>query len=302
MIDYSQRLDENELAIFLLHGVVKKSRYIVRNYKKKHLEEDYFYKAMISLKDFGTPLSLNEALHLIDNEKPFPKNAFAITFDDGFENNYTVAAPILDDLNIPATFYISTGMVNQNSMSWIDQIELCFEQIPVGRIKLPWENQYREFDNRDDLIEILNEIRRYVKSHREIVPDEIVSYVFSSFEMEKISQSNDPLDKKLSWSQVSELNSNELFTVGGHAHNHEILSFLSESELNYVINTSISYLRDKAAIETIHYSYPEGLAHCYSEKVIVKLKSVGIRMCPTAIDGTNTNVSDPFHLKRIFMV
>ena len=43
------------------------------------------------------------------NNLPFPPNSFAITFDDGFENNLSVAAPLLSDLKIPLTIYITTN-------------------------------------------------------------------------------------------------------------------------------------------------------------------------------------------------
>src|SRR5262249_10569349 len=35
--------------------------------------------------------------------QPVPSNVFAVTFDDGFENNFTHALPILRELNVPAT-------------------------------------------------------------------------------------------------------------------------------------------------------------------------------------------------------
>lgn len=302
MIDYSRRLVNNELTIFLLHGVVKKSQYKIRNYTKKHLDEDYFYHTMKSLRNVGHPLSLDEVLHLITSRNPFPNNAFAITFDDGFMNNYTVAAPILTDLKIPATFYISTGMVDANAMTWIDRIEFCFEHNQKDKIKLPWETTDRVLTTRANQIDVLDEIRNYVKSHKEINQDEFVQFVYSEFQVEEVRRSNDPLDRKLLWDQVSELNSHELFSVGGHAHNHEILSFLSHDELHHVVTMSLTYLLEKAGIETIHYSYPEGLEHCYSEAVISELKANNIKICPTAIDGTNPIGSDPFHLRRIFLV
>ncbi|MFC3879796.1 polysaccharide deacetylase family protein [Algoriphagus namhaensis] len=37
--------------------------------------------------------------------------AISITFDDGIINQFTIAKPILDSLNLPATFYILTGKV-----------------------------------------------------------------------------------------------------------------------------------------------------------------------------------------------
>ena len=301
MVDYTARLGRG-LAIFLLHGVVKRSAYRVRNYTRKHLEEDYFYQAMKSLNNAGTPISLDEVLHIITSREYFPENAFAITFDDGFMNNYSVAAPILADLKIPATFYISTGMVDANAMTWIDRIEFCFEHNQKDKLRLPWETTARELTTRAAQIAVLEEIRKYVKSHREIDQDEFVRFIYSEFGVEEVHNSDDPLDRKLLWHQVTELNSHELFSVGGHAHNHEILSFLSQSELHRVVTTSLTYLIEKAGLTTIHYSYPEGLQHCYSEAVISELKSNNIRICPTAIDGTNPNSSDPFHLKRIFLI
>jgi peptidoglycan/xylan/chitin deacetylase (PgdA/CDA1 family) len=37
-----------------------------------------------------------------------PSNAFAITFDDGYENNYLHAWPILRELNLPGTIFVAT--------------------------------------------------------------------------------------------------------------------------------------------------------------------------------------------------
>jgi peptidoglycan/xylan/chitin deacetylase (PgdA/CDA1 family) len=37
-----------------------------------------------------------------------PSNVFAITFDDGFENNYVNAWPVLKELNLPATIFVAT--------------------------------------------------------------------------------------------------------------------------------------------------------------------------------------------------
>jgi peptidoglycan/xylan/chitin deacetylase (PgdA/CDA1 family) len=59
------------------------------------------------------------------NGREFPPRAVVVTFDDGFRNNYSVAAPILDDLGVPATFYVCAGMINTDLMFWVDVIEDC---------------------------------------------------------------------------------------------------------------------------------------------------------------------------------
>ncbi|MBX3330263.1 MAG: polysaccharide deacetylase family protein [Nitrospira sp.] len=43
--------------------------------------------------------------------KPIPARTMSITFDDGYLDNFAVAAPILRQRNIPATFFVSSGYV-----------------------------------------------------------------------------------------------------------------------------------------------------------------------------------------------
>ena len=70
---------------------------------------------------------------------PLPDFSFSITFDDGFENNYSIARPILEKLSIPATFYVSTNLIDKNLMTWIDQIEYCIDQINSKNSRLTLE-------------------------------------------------------------------------------------------------------------------------------------------------------------------
>ena len=100
-----------------------------------------FEKNMVYLKKNNVILSMDELIHLKENNDKFPVNSVVITFDDGFENNYSVAAPILDNLNIPATFYISTSYINSTKMFWVDQIEDCINRTKVDSIVLKLNNK-----------------------------------------------------------------------------------------------------------------------------------------------------------------
>ena len=103
-------------------------------------------------------------------------------------------------------------------------------------------------------------------------------------------------------SQIQKIDKHKLFTIGGHAKTHRILSFLSDNEIKKEIKKSIKIIKKKLNKKIIHYSYPEGLRHTYSNREILLLKQNGIICCPSAENGVNNKNSDLFKLKRISCV
>lgn len=297
---WAGRLSDDGLAIFLFHGVVEGAVYEVRNYTRKHLDQDGFARLLGELKARGTPVSLDDLMDHHRAARRLPRRAFAVTFDDGFANNLTVAAPVLADLAIPATFYVTTDFVERNRMSWIDRIEWALERTPKGRLRLPWGE--REFAGAAAKIALLSEMRGVVKRDRAADADGIATRVQRDLGLPETWSSDDPIDRKLTWSEVRALAAHPLFAVGGHSHSHANLAFLDERALEREIGESLRLLERKADVGPRHYSYPEGLADCYSDRVIARLQAHGVACCPTAEDGTNDHLTDLFRLKRIAVV
>lgn len=297
---YSDYLRDEGCVIFLLHGVIRSQTHSVRNYARKHLPLDEFVALLEDLRRYGMAVSMDEVM-ASGPVRPLPPRAFAITFDDGFENNSSVAAPALDDFGIPATFYVTTGFIDEGSRSWTDLIESTVEAVPIVKIRGLTPEIDGEYVAPTAKRELLDKVRCYVKGNSNVDP-----YAFAAEMLRQcglVEAPVDPeLDDKLSWRQVRELAEHPLFAVGGHSHTHRILSFLSPDELEIEVATSLRLLREATGAQTPHYSYPEGLAHCYSDAVIDALKRHGVRCCPTAEHGWNAAGDDAFHLRRIFVV
>jgi len=69
-------------------------------------------------------VSLEELSDLIKNAR-IPYKTIAITFDDGYENNYTDAYPVLKEMGVPATIFISPGLIGRDGyLGWDEVIEM----------------------------------------------------------------------------------------------------------------------------------------------------------------------------------
>jgi peptidoglycan/xylan/chitin deacetylase (PgdA/CDA1 family) len=301
MINPADRLREDEVAVFLFHGVIEQHHHRVRNYTRKHIDREHFVGILESLKAAGQAVSMDDVLSSCDGGGPLPPHAFAITFDDGFENNLTVAAPILMNLEIPATFYVTTSFIDQNAMSWIDRIEWCFDRIERATLNLQWRSSPLEISDTETKIAALSEIRAQIKSKPHIDTALFVSSIFDQCGLAEVRSSHQDIDQKMNWFQLRQLAKLPEMTIGGHSHSHAILSFLDAAALAREIDTSLDLLKERANIGPRHYSYPEGLSHCYSPAVIDALQARGVRCCPTAEDSTNPAMTSPFLLKRIMV-
>lgn len=75
-----------------------------------------------------------EIVRMLRNRSHIPSKTIAITFDDGYENNYTYAYPVLKKLDLPATIFVVTDWVGRDGyMTW-DQLREMIQnsKITIG--------------------------------------------------------------------------------------------------------------------------------------------------------------------------
>jgi peptidoglycan/xylan/chitin deacetylase (PgdA/CDA1 family) len=79
-----------------------------------------FAERMLCVRNWFNVLPLAEAAAALDR-RSMPARALAITFDDGYADNATVALPILRQLELPATFFVATEFLDGGRM-WNDTV------------------------------------------------------------------------------------------------------------------------------------------------------------------------------------
>lgn len=290
------------LTILLYHGVTDVASEGIENYSSKHIKRSEFISQMSFIKDNCSVLTMDEVVLHHVHKKPFSRNAVAVTFDDGFKNNFSVAMPILNDFNIPATFYICSGIIGTNRMFWVDALEDCINRCKKDRIIIKLDKKTETFILKGNNYRIgaLERIKNFCKRVRNSEKNRIVTAVSKITGIEptiKFSKNY----QKMDWDDVKYLSQNKLFTIGSHSLRHDVLSKLSKKIIKKEILDSITEIEKRLNYEVRHYSYPEGQAGDYNHEIINWLKECGIVCCPSARDGVNNLGTDLFHLKRIMV-
>lgn len=80
--------------------------------------------------DHARVASLTEVVNALADRSPLPERTVVLTFDDGFYDFYSSAAPVLRRLNLPATLFLLTGLCGKTNnwpgqdASWISRHSL----------------------------------------------------------------------------------------------------------------------------------------------------------------------------------
>lgn len=116
--------DSRGLLVLMYHSTPKyESDYAYATH------ESSFKEQMSFLSEHFEVLSMKEVIEFIQGLRPASKTypMVAITFDDGYQDNYDVAWPVLKDKAIPFSVFLTTNFISENNgtfMSWHEVEEL----------------------------------------------------------------------------------------------------------------------------------------------------------------------------------
>jgi len=295
----SSFLKRKKCVIFLFHGVFDQEKFKIINYTNKHISKKRFFLILKQLSRKGKCISMDKVYETIRKKRDFEDFSFAISFDDGFYNNYKVALPILKKFKFPAIFYLTYNFINKKLTSWTDQVEYIVEKSHSGNIQTSF-GKLKFSNSKYSKIKFIKKIRKNLKKNKHIEPYEFADTLAKKLKfVGKYKKLNFSIFKKMSWANVKSIHSNKLFIIGGHSKNHNILSHLKSKELISDITFTIREINKKLKSKIKHFSYPEGVKGTYGTREINLLKKNGIKVCPSAEFGINDQMSDLFNLKRI---
>lgn len=253
------------------------------------------------LSEYFEFINLSDWIKRKKNGLPLPLKACAITFDDGWSDNYEFAFPILKELNIPATIFLVSEMINTNRMFWPERLALTISAITNKESKA-WDTQITQWirnaetsfafsdttPTREQLSEIIAHVKQFTDEEIHILIDQLLSKL-------DINITNKP-NSLLNWPQVQEMLDSGLIEMGSHTCTHTRLNdSLTDAVLEYEIFESKKQLQAEISQNVTSFCFPNGDV---SEKSI-KLVQESYHCAVTTKNGWNTTEDSDHQLKRI---
>ncbi|MBQ7251517.1 MAG: polysaccharide deacetylase family protein [Kiritimatiellae bacterium] len=193
----------------------------------------------------AVPLPLDEAL--LGDAAPADKPWFAVTFDDGWRDNFLHAFPVLEKLGIPATVFLATGAVEERRPFWWQGLDALGGDVEAAKA-LPAAERARA-----------------------------AGEAFARTGTERFR------DDFLSWADIAEMEAGGLVRFGAHSHGHGILPSLGAAEAEADLARNLALLRGKLSRPASRFfAWPDGQADA---RLVPALRAAGFAGAVATVPG-----------------
>jgi hypothetical protein len=240
-------------------------------------------------------VSLNELVERV-RERRSLRGCVAITFDDGFRDNYENAYPILKKYNVPATIFLTTSYIEDGSAPWFIKLRYIFMktektdfQLRINHtsISLPMRTSEEKFTASDKVMACL---KKLTNEGRISLLDRLCEDlgVIDFQELDNLM---------LSWDQVKQMSENSI-SFGAHTISHPILTRMSLDKVENEIRQSKEMIKRRIGKPVSSFAYPFGKRAHYSSEFFPILQKLQFNCAVTTEIGANSYKTNLFEFDR----
>lgn len=221
-----------------------------------------------------------------------PPAAAAITFDDGYADNFEIAQPILAAHGLPATCFVSSAYLDGGRM-WNDAVIESARRLPEGEfdgsdLELPRYAVSDAPSRRALLRDVLRRWKHLDPQRRAGLADELAR------------RSGLGADAGLMLTRAQLLAMRDAgMDIGAHTMTHPILAKVSEAEARSEIGGGREVLTQWLGSAPRLFAYPNGVpVQDYGLRDVGIVQSCGFDAALSTAHGANTRATPPFQLRR----
>ncbi len=243
------------------------------DYNRITVSQVHFAKHMSILQEKYNVLPLRDFLEYEGEE-----TVVTVTFDDGFEDFYTNALPILEQYQIPAAIFVATGKLDTKQEPWTTEIlQLLYENNSACRelqVSLCGLEFLLPIATMEQRAVAYRSIRQFLM---QLSGEELEEILMSLREQLEATGEGRAAYRMLTTTQCKALDKHPLITVGAHTVNHVSVGRVKDEVVRYEIEESVVCLGQMLGHKIDYFAYPFGGKQDYSKQAIEILKSQGIQ-------------------------
>lgn len=275
------------LRVLAYHGV--ESRTGIDNLDGFQVEPTIFEHQLDHVGRYYRPVALDEALAAFAEGRPLPSRAVLITFDDGYANNFEIAAPILRQKGIPAAFFLTTGFLDGTHRPWWYVLRSWIARAGVERVGWPEANAENSSDPRACIFAWEARLKSMRETEREAELERIGDRVRLPCET-GISF--------MSWDQARALRK-QGFALGAHTVRHTNLGVEAAETVHREVAESVARIRAETGVSPMAFAFPYGRERDVSPAADAAFRESGITIALLTEHGLNLGDASPFRIKRL---
>jgi peptidoglycan/xylan/chitin deacetylase (PgdA/CDA1 family) len=247
-----------------------------------------------ALSRWANVVPLDAAVRTLAEGGQLPRRAVALSFDDGYRDNLTLAVPLLERLGLPATFFLVPGLLSNDALPWWEVLSWAVMQ--AGVPTLSFGDTERPLADETARRSALNELQRDLKRRSRAERDRAVLELVEKLQPRGTRPSAESLF--LDWDEAPALLERG-FAVGSHTCAHAILSGETPENQTRDLADARRSLQTGLGVQAELLAYPNGTALDYDDATLRAAAAAGHPSAFTTREGFNDRATPPLELRRV---
>jgi len=229
------------------------------------------------------PIVAGEELEaLVFGRTPLKRMYIAITFDDGYRNDYTTSFEVLKANNCAAAFFLVPEYVGTSTIPWWDEIAYLVRNSPKRELTLstPVPLTVKLEADRESAIRT---VLRHYKRKDNTQPEKLMAEL-----REQVGCDLPVVERRFTdWEEAREMKAAGM-VIGSHTQTHGILGQMLPETQQWELTESKKNIEASLHDSVESLAYPVGIRGAFTETTESLARSAGYKMCFSFYGGINT--------------